>query len=337
MPMLVIGRDEVRSLLRMGACIDVMAQALEGLGRGEAENPLRTLLWAPDRRGLLGMMPAYLGDPGAIGMKTVTVYPGNHGTELDSHQGVVLLFETERGRLRAVVEASAVTAIRTAAVSGVATRLLARPDATRLAILGSGVQARSHLEAICEVRDIERVRVWSRTLEHAEHFARDACVRTGLAVEVADSAREAVAAADVVCTTTAAREPILEGEWLEPGMHLNAVGSSVPVARELDGDAVARCRLFVDRRESTFNEAGDFLLARKEGKVGDDHVVGELGEVLSGELAGRSSAEEITLFKSLGLGVEDLAAAEYVYREAVRLGVGTEIDFDGPVDDENAR
>ncbi len=330
MGLLVIGRDEVRRLLPMSACIEVMARALGALGEDQGLNPLRSMLFVPDRSGLLGMMPAYLASPSALGMKTVTVFPGNHGSELDSHQGAVLLFEPERGRMLAVIEAAEITAIRTAAVSGLATRLLARRDAARLAILGSGVQARTHLEAMLAVRDVERVRVWSRSLEHAEEFARVESVRWGIPIEAAADAERAVRDVDLVCTTTAARAPVLIGEWLAPGTHVNAVGSCIPSARELDTGAVVAGRLFVDRRESALNEAGDLLIPMDEGAIDAGHIVAELGELLGGRADGRRSPEEITLFKSLGLGVEDLAAAEHVYREARRAGVGTDVAFDTP-------
>ncbi len=328
--MRVIGRQDVRRLLPMADCIEVMAAALGALGRGAGLNPLRAMLWMPDRSGLLGMMPAYLGSPAALGMKTVTVFPSNHGTELDSHQGAVLLFEPARGRLLAVIEAGEITALRTAAVSGLATRLLARKDAGDLAILGSGVQARSHLEAMLAVREVRRVRVWSRTAEHAEAFARAESARAGLAIEAVAEAAAAIRGADLVCTTTAAREPVLLGEWLAPGAHVNAVGSCSPSARELDTAAVARSRLFVDRRESALNEAGDLLIPMAEGAVGAEHIAGELGEVLLGEVAGRGSAAEVTVFESLGLGVEDLAAAERVYRAALLQDAGVEVAFGGP-------
>lgn len=327
MEIFVISGAEVRRLLPMAECIEVMAGALETLARGEGANPLRSMLFNGDRSGLFGMMPAFLGSPAAIGMKAVTVFPGNHGTELDSHQGVVLLFEPVRGRLLAVVDASEITALRTAAVSGLATRLLARPEAGDLAILGSGVQARTHLEAMLAVRRIRRVRVWSRTVEHAERFALDESARSAVNIEVCDQAEGAVLGADLVCTTTAARTPILRGEWLADGAHVNAIGSSVRAARELDAIAVARSRLFVDRRESTLNEAGDFLLAKEEGLVDDDHIVGELGELLLGSVGGRRSPREVTLFKGLGLGVEDLAAAEHVYRRASSRGVGARVPW----------
>lgn len=310
----------------MSDCIEVMAGALSALDRGAAVNPLRSALFLPDRSGLLGMMPAYLGEPPALGIKAVTVFPGNHDTGLDSHQGVVLLFEPAQGRLLAVVDASEITAIRTAAVSGLATRLLARERAGDLAILGSGVQARTHLEAMAAVRTLRRVRVWSRHKEHAERFAQTG---PGARIEVADTAREAVEGADLICTTTSSSTPVLEGEWLAPGAHVNAVGSSIAAARELDTAAIARARLFVDRRESTLNEAGDFLIPKREGAVTDAAIVAELGELLAGA-DGRLSGTEVTIFKSLGLGVEDLAAAEYVYQQATRGGAGEVVEFSGP-------
>jgi len=329
MEVLIVNQSEVPHLLPMNECIEVMAQALMTLGRGEAILPLRPVLWLPEKVGALGMMPAYIGMPKAVGLKVVTVFPGNHGTEYDSHQGAVMLFEAEHGSLLALIDASAITAIRTAAVSGVATRLLARENASDLAILGSGVQARTHLEAMLHARPLRRVRVWSKTPEHVQAFAERESRRHGIRIEPMESAREAVEGADIICTTTSAREPVLRGDWIALGAHINAVGSSVAFTRELDTAAVARARLFVDRRESTLNEAGDFLMPKKEGAIGDDHILGEIGEILLGQIGGRRSAEEITLFKSLGLAVEDLAAAHHIYRKARERGMGTTIEFGG--------
>lgn len=329
MKVLIVNHSEVGQLLPMDECMDVMAATFETLGRGEAINPLRHVMWLPERAGVLGMMPAYLGDVRAMGVKVISVFASNQGTEYESHQGPVLLFETQHGRLLAIIDAGAITAIRTAAVSGVATRLLAREDAGDLAILGSGVQAHSHLAAMLLARTIRRVRVWSRTPENARAFARRESEQHGIEVEPVASAREAVAGADIICTTTAAHEPVLLGEWLAQGAHINAVGSSVPFARELDTPAVVKSRLFVDRREATLNEAGDFLIPRQEGAITDSHIQGELGEVLLGQVAGRQSAEEITLFKSLGLAVEDLASAHHVYQTAVEQGLGTWVELGG--------
>ncbi|HEY2953756.1 MAG TPA: ornithine cyclodeaminase family protein [Candidatus Eisenbacteria bacterium] len=325
----VVSDSEVRALLPMADCIEVMAATLATVARGDAVLPLRSTVWLPDRRGLLGLMPAYVGDPRAIGIKVVTVMPGNHGTEHDSHQGAVLVFETEHGALRAVVDASSITAIRTAAVSALATRILAREDAGDLAILGSGVQAATHLDGMRSVRRLTRVRVWSRTPAHARAFAERESARLGLRVEACAGAREAVAGADLVCTATSAREPVLCGDWLAPGAHVNAVGACFANARELDSAAVARSMLFVDRRESARAEAGDFLIPKAEGVFGDDHIRAEIGEVLIGARPGRGSRDEVTLFKSLGLAVEDLAAAHRVWQRALETGAGTEIELGG--------
>ncbi len=268
-------QTDVEALLPMAECVEVVADALRALARGEAVQPLRSATWMPDRHGLLGVMPGMLGSLGGddpvAGVKVITVMPGNHAHGEESHQGFVLLFEQERGRPLAVLDATSITAIRTAAASAVATRALAREDAGDLAILGSGTQARSHLEAMRTVRTLRRVRVWSRNPESARRFAESE------GIEVAASAREAVQGADLICTVTASTEPVLQGDWIFPGAHVNAVGACTPRARELDAAAVARSRLFVDRRESALAEAGDFLLARAEGAVTDAHILGELG------------------------------------------------------------
>jgi ornithine cyclodeaminase len=323
----VLTKADVERLLPMSECIEAVDAALRALARGDAVLPLRPIVALPDRSGLLGAMPAYLGEPRVLGLKAVSVFPGNHGTPLDSHQGVILLFDVENGAPLAAIDAASVTAIRTAAASAVATRALARPDAGDLAILGSGVQSRTHLEAMRAVRPVRRVRVWSRSTENARRFAALESARGGVAIEVVASAHDAVEGADLVCTTTGSREPILRGEWLAAGTHVNAVGSCFPDTRELDAAAVARARLFVDREESARNEAGDFLLAVRDGAIGDDHIVGELGDVLLGRLPGRRTGDEITLFESLGIAVEDLAAAHLVLRKAVRDGVGFAVDF----------
>ncbi|MGH2555091.1 MAG: ornithine cyclodeaminase family protein, partial [Actinomycetota bacterium] len=269
MEVVIVNQREVPELLPMQECIDVMADALSALTRGEAVMPLRSIVSLPDGSGLLASMPSMLPSAGVMGIKVITVFPGNEG-ELESHQGAVLLFEAQQGRPLAIIDASEVTAIRTAAVSGLATRLLARPDAGDVAILGSGTQARTNLEAMLAVRDVRRVRVWSRTREHAERFAERESPRHGVRVEVTGSAQEVVEEADIVCTTTSATEPVIRGRWLSPGTHVNAVGFSGPTGRELDTETVVRARLFADRRESILHEAGDFLIPKSEGAVGDD-------------------------------------------------------------------
>jgi ornithine cyclodeaminase/alanine dehydrogenase-like protein (mu-crystallin family) len=329
MKTLLVTQAEVPKLLPMNECIEVMASTMAELARGETILPLRSILWLPGRVGALGLMPGALLPEGVLGLKAITLFPGNEGTPIDTHQGAVLLFESERGRLLAVIDATSVTAIRTAAVSGVATRVLAREEAGDLAILGAGVQARTHLEAMRCVRRIRRVRVASRRFESARAFADRESNRQGIAVEAVPTVRDAVLDADLICTTTSSRDPILAGDWIAPGAHVNAVGSSIPAARELDSAAVARARLYADRRESVLNEAGDFLIAKAEGAVAENHIVAEIGEVLIGKAPGRRSSDEITLFKSLGLAVEDVASARHIYEKASRTGLGMSLDFGG--------
>lgn len=329
MRVLLVSHTEVRALLPMRDCVPLMADALASLARGDVTVPLRAVMTLPGTTNAFAAMPAFAPVLGSVGAKVITVVPGNVNTPFDSHQGVVLLFEPTLGRLRAIVDATAITAIRTAAVSAVATRALARPDAGDLALLGTGVQAERHLEAMREVRTLRRVRTWSRSPARRRAFAERATARFGLRVEPVDTARAAVEGADIICTVTSSREPVLEGAWLAPGAHVNAVGASVAAARELNSDAVARARLFVDRRESALHESGDVLVPMREGRFGPEHIRGELGEVLIGQCPGRIAPDEITLFKSLGLAIEDLAAAHHVAVRADGSGAGTRVDLVG--------
>jgi len=326
MDVLVLNGEEVTRLLPMPECIEVMREALAALARGEALVPLRTVMRVPGVSGFLGLMPGYIsplkGQEGALGLKAVSVFPGNAKRGIDTHQGAVLLFEADTGRLAALMDGAAITAIRTAAVSGVATDLLARRDASELAILGAGVQARTHLEAIAAVRPLRRVRIWSRNPEHAAALASELRRRFDVPIEAAASAEAAVREADIVATVTASPDPILEREWLKEGVHINAVGSSIPTSREIDTATMTAARLFVDRRESALAEAGDLLIAMQEGAVKGDHVQAELGEVIIGRNPGRRSPSELTLFKSLGLAVEDVASAAYIVRRARETGTG---------------
>lgn len=283
----------------------------------------------PNRKGALGMMPGSMGKPDIFGLKAVSVFSGNLGTPFESHQGAVLLFEAEHGQLLCVADASSITTIRTAAASAVATRALAKKGVAELAILGSGTQASSHLEAMLSVQPgIRRVRVWSRNRDHAKRFAaQESSVHREIQIEATDDAKTAAQGAELICTTTGATSPILKGEWLFPGVHVNAVGASRPPSRELDTNAVAKSRFYVDSRESALNEADDFLIPKREGAVDDAHIRGEIGDVLEGKVEGRTSAQDITVFKSLGIAVEDLAAANYVYTKAPSMGIGTWVEF----------
>jgi ornithine cyclodeaminase len=306
MRVLVLNEHEVHELLTMQECIAVMETALASLARGEVENPLRHLVRGAAAPGILGLMPAWWGaTPPYYGLKEVCVFPGNPQRGLDTHLGAVILHSGETGEPLAFMNASAITAIRTAAVSAVATKLLAREDASVLAIIGKGVQAKSHREAIPLVRPIREIRMCGR----------------------GENAEEIVRGADIIVTATSSREPVLKRDWISAGAHINAVGSSIATARELDAGSVAASSLFVDRRESTVNESGDYLFALREGAIDQSHIKAEIGEILIGSATGRTSRDEITLFKSLGLAIEDLASAAFLYDKARREGRGQWVDF----------
>jgi len=319
---LVLSEHDVRRLLDMESCIEAMAEVLASLAQGELYQPLRSIARPPDADTLLGLMPGYRGGATpAYGLKEIVIVPSNPARGLDTHMGSVLLHDGETGELIAVLNASPVTEIRTAAVSAVATRALARPDAQRVAILGAGAQARGHAQAMRAVLDDPEIRIWSRSLETAERLAGE------VGATVSPSVDAALFGAEVVCTTTASKEPIIEKRWLARGAHVNAVGSCFPTTRELDTETVAHSSFFTDRRESCLNEAGDYILAAGEGAVGPDHIKAELGEVLAGMHPGREHEDELTVFESLGIAVEDLASAELVVRRAQDLGVGSEVAF----------
>ena len=323
MSVLILGRAEVEKLLDMPTCIGLMEAALASLARGEVIHPLRPVVPVPQTKNVFAVMPAFSSTLKAFATKIISVFPDNHGTALDSHQGLVALFDGARGNPVAVMDASSITAIRTAAVSAVATRLLARKGARTLAILGGGVQARTHLEAMLVAHPFERVVIWSR--DHEKALALYEIARRDVDADVSETQLDAVRDADVVCTVTASPEPIMRGEWLRPGAHVNAVGASLRTTRELDTETVRRSRIYVDRRESALNEAGDLLIPIQEGAITADAIVGEIGEVLIGKVQGRRSDSEITLFKSLGLAVEDLACARFLLDAAERTGTGSRV------------
>jgi ornithine cyclodeaminase/alanine dehydrogenase-like protein (mu-crystallin family) len=325
---LVLTADEVNLLLSMEVCIELMSDALADLSRGEMLLPLRMVVRPPDARGVMAMMPAYRrGDESVYGLKAICFFHGNPQFGKDAHQGCVLLSSGETGELLAIINASAITAVRTAAVSAVATRLLARPDANDLAIIGAGVQARTHLRALSLVRPIVRARVVSQNPEHPRKLAAEMRTTLPFPIEPVTHVEEALKDATLIVTATSARQPVLRREWISPGAHINAIGTYSPESREIDSATMAAARVFVDRRESALNEAGDYLLAAKEGVIGPDSIVAEVGEVLLHQKPGRTSNTEITLFKSLGLAIEDMACAEYLYKQAQVTNVGTWIQF----------
>jgi ornithine cyclodeaminase len=320
--MIVLSDHEVRRLLDMESCVAAMEEVLTALAHGDLFQPLRSIIFPPGADSGIGLMPAYRGcGAPAYALKEIVVTPDNPTRGLDAHQGAVLLHDGETGVLVAMLNASPITAIRTAAVSAVATRALARKDANRVAIIGAGVQARSHVDAMRAVLDDPEIRIWARRLEAAEELAAE----VGAIVD--PSPDSAVFGAEVVCTTTSSARPVLEKRWLARGAHVNAVGSSIKTTRELDTETMASASLFVDRRESTLNESGDYLMAAADGAISPEHIKAELGEVLAGMHPGREHEDELTVFKSLGIAVEDLAAAELVVRRAKELGVGTELEF----------
>jgi ornithine cyclodeaminase len=326
---LLLDETDVSHCLDMAALIPVMRDTMGRFSAGRCVQPVRTSLRIRPAGGFYGVMPAHVtgdGDAGAFGLKSVSFFPGNDALGLPTHLATILLLDPATGALLAIMDGRLITEMRTAAVSAVSVDLLARQGPVTLAILGSGVQARSHLEALKHVRPLAHVRVWSRRQEHALTFVRDLHPHVGCAISAVGAPADAVKHAHVVVTATSATDPILKAADLEPGMHLAVVGSSSPRMRELDGPAVARCRVWVDSREAAAVEAGDIVLARAEGHIRDGHVLGELGDLVNGA-EGRRSPDDITMFKSLGLGVEDVATARLVLDRARALGIGRDISL----------
>jgi len=318
--LLILDSDQVERLLPMRDCIRVMEQALADLERGAVTQPLRSFWIPPGVNGATVWMSAHRSAPKPMfGTKLLFVLGDNPSRGLDSHQGQVILADGETGQIRALLDASAVTGIRTAAVSALATRLLAREDARVLAIIGTGVQARKHLESIPLVRPFTSVLIAGHTPDRARRFVDDVGATAPCPIAAADTVESAVRAADVVVTVTDSHTPILFREWLRPGTHVNAVGASRPMHWEIDPRIYADVVAFCDRRESLHGEAGDFRQAAQAGITTLD-AVGELGELIVGKRKGRTSADQITLFRSLGLAVEDLAAAEYVVEKLASSG-----------------
>jgi ornithine cyclodeaminase/alanine dehydrogenase-like protein (mu-crystallin family) len=329
MKLLVLSAADVHALLDHVACADAMRSALIAVRTGRAEQPLRTVVRPAGAAGLVALMPSYLHDERshAYGLKALCISAANPAAGLDTHQGVVLLSSGRTGEPLALLNASAVTEIRTAAMSVVATGLLARPEADVLAIIGSGVQARAHAEALSRSRPLAEIRVTGRDLAKAERLAASLAEQTGVRSVACATVPETVAGAGIVVTATSSAQPVLRGAWLEPGMHVNAVGACQPTMRELDSAAMAAATIFADSRESLLAESGDYVLAAADGAVTPELIRAELGEVLTGQASGRASDTEITLFESLGLAIEDLAAAVCAYDRAVATGEGSWIDF----------
>ncbi|HEY2447190.1 MAG TPA: ornithine cyclodeaminase family protein [Rhizomicrobium sp.] len=309
-----IDGDEVGRRLTYELCIPIVHEAMIAFSRGDTRQVLRSIVPLSDGR-LFGVMPGAMGAFAPFGAKVISVFQENTPKGRPSHQGLVVLFDPETGAPLCVVDAGEITAIRTAAASAVATDALARADARRLAILGTGEQAATHIRAIAKVRNLELVAVWGRSPERARAFARRMGAEMGVPVAAAKDVEQAVAEADMICAVTAASEPILKGEWVTPGTHVNLVGSGYAGPVEVDNNLVVRSRFVVDSREGVLQQGAEFLKAKEAGLIGDDHIVGEIGEVLAGSIEGRRSVGEITVYKSLGHVVQDLATAWALYSQ----------------------
>jgi len=315
---LFINKEKIASLLPMEECIEVMEKMFSSLAAGECLQPLRNIMRLPDGSGVLGMMPGHAAKLGVMGIKVISVCHANKEAGFPSHQGVVMLFDAKNGQPLMLFDALEITAIRTAAASAVATKLLSRENSSTLAIIGSGEQAKRHIEAMLVVRNIKQINLWSRNENNAKHLVNELSAEYNMPIHIRKNVQQAVEHADIICTVTASKEPVVLGDWIAAGTHINAVGSSTAATRELDTTAIVRSKLFTDRYESVYNEAGDFLIPKKEGAVTDEHVKGEIGEVLSGTKKGRENDKEITVFKSLGIAAEDIFSAYHIY-EKIKL------------------
>jgi ornithine cyclodeaminase len=321
MPVLLSEQD-VRIVLSMGDLIDAMESALAQFSSRAVTQPLRSVIEVGLQKAFVGVMPAFISDPAALGTKVVSVFGSNAAVGLPTHLATIVLLDPMTGELLAIMDGRFITEARTAAVSAVATKHLARADASRLAIVGSGVQARSHLAAIAMVRSLREVRVWSPAHDHRTAFVREMRPRVEAPILAAASARDAVDGADLIVLATAAREPVVRSEWIAEGAHICAVGACRPDQREMETALVGRGRVFVDSREGALAEAGDIVIPLRAGAFDETHLSGELGEVVLGTVKGRTSATDVTIFKSLGMAVEDVAAAHLAYIKAAERGLG---------------
>jgi ornithine cyclodeaminase len=322
MSLRLLNAADVRALLPMQRCIELMRTAFTLVADGKAKQPIRQSVRPDHDRWLLSIMPGALSDPPWLGIKVVSDFQGNHGTQFSSHQGMVLLFDTVRGTPVAAIDAGAVTAIRTAAATAVATDILAPAGVETLSLFGCGEEAAAHLQSLPLVRRFGRILIWGRNEEKTRAFCAANQASVSVPLQPVASVEDAARQADVLCTLTSAPEPFLRGAWLREGQHLNVVGSSIPSTAEIDVEAVARTRFYADFRDSTLALAGEFRRAREQGVVGDDHVLGSIGDVITGRCVGRRSSQDITLFKSLGMVAEDLVSADFILREAIARDVG---------------
>jgi alanine dehydrogenase len=323
--MLVLSEAEVRELLPAADLVDVMEQALAAFSSGQVNQPVRTAVEVGRDHAFFGVMPASLSTPAAVGAKLVTIFANNARKGLATHHATILLFDPETGAPAALIDGRYITAARTAAVSAVAVRHLAHADSTVLTVLGSGVQARSHVETLCRIQPFRDVRAWSPTPDHLARFVADAASLTSASVERAATAESAVRGADVVVLATSSAIPVVQSDWISPGTLIVSLGAYRPEMREMDPLLVSRSRIIVDSRAAALVEAGDMVLGIREGRFTAAHIVGEIGEVVAGRIPGRRSADDVVIFKSLGMAVEDVVCAQLAYQRARATGAGREI------------
>ena len=324
--MLVLSEKEVQSLAKVEELIPILERAHIQYSTGKAVMPVRLVVPLPQIEGRITSMPGYLNEDKALGMKVVTFFPNNLKQNLPQILATVMLFSAETGKMIAAMDGNYITAIRTACVSAMATKALANPETRVLGVLGAGVQARAHIRALAQIREISTIKVYDIFAASARQLQETLQREMSVKINVVQSPREAVLGADLLVTVTTAKEPIVKADWLKPGMHINAVGSHRPDLREIDGATLAAAKIVVDSREAIMAECGDILLAIQEKAITANSVHAEIGEVLAGKKPGRTSSDEITLYKAVGIAIQDVATAHLVYRKALERKVGTNIE-----------
>ena len=325
--MLVLSEKEVRRLIDIEELIQALERAHVQFSTGKAVMPVRLVVPLPEIKGRITSMPAYLGEDKALGMKVVTYFPENPKQGLPIILATVFLYSTESGKLLAVMDGTYVTAIRTACISAVATRALANPETPVLGVLGAGVQARAQIRTLCKVRKIREIKVYDVLEKSVQSLKEELEPEVGIKIEAVETAEQAIRNVDLLVTVTTAKEPIVRVDWLKPGVHINAIGSHRPDLREIDGATMKRAKVFVDSREAILAECGDVLLAIKEGAITEGHIAAEIGEVLAGKKAGRTNAGAITLYKAVGIAIQDVATAKLIYQTAVEKKVGVHVEI----------
>jgi alanine dehydrogenase len=325
--MLVLSESQVQSLIDLDELIAALEQAHIQYSTGKAVMPVRLVVPLPQIQGRITSMPGYLHQDRALGMKVVTYFQDNPKQNLPAILATIMLFSADSGKMIAAMDGGYITAIRTACASALATKVLAKPDTPVLGILGAGVQARAHILALTRVRRLSRIKLYSPSGKSALSIKQELEKPCGLPIDVVNSPQDAVRDSDLLVTVTTAKEPIVKPEWLKPGAHINAVGSHRPDLREIDGETLKRATVVVDSRAAVMAECGDILLALKEKSISEADIHGEIGEVLAGSKTGRSSAGEITLYKSVGIAIQDVATAQLVYRKALERSIGSQVEI----------